>query len=78
MTVRLANEATVSNAMVTATGILVDETGQPLIGASVVVKGGKEGLSRIGKGLSLWRFLRMRFCDAAIKEGSPKRSWLLI
>ena len=26
----------------TATGILVDETGQPLIGASVVVKGGKE------------------------------------
>ena len=39
---RLANEATVSNAMVTATGILVDETGQPLIGASVVVKGGKE------------------------------------
>ena len=42
MTVRLANEATVSNAMVTATGILVDETGQPLIGASVVVKGGKE------------------------------------
>jgi len=43
LTVRLANEATVSNAMVTATGILVDETGQPLIGASVVVKGGKEG-----------------------------------
>ena len=42
LTVRLANEATVSNAMVTATGILVDETGQPLIGASVVVKGGKE------------------------------------
>ena len=40
LTVRLANEATVSNAMVT--GILVDETGQPLIGASVVVKGGKE------------------------------------
>ena len=37
LTVRLANEATVSNAMVTA-----DETGQPLIGASVVVKGGKE------------------------------------
>ena len=35
LTVRLANEATVSNAM-------VDETGQPLIGASVVVKGGKE------------------------------------
>ena len=43
LTVRLANEATVSNAVVTATGILVDETGQPLIGASVVVKGGKEG-----------------------------------
>ena len=42
LTVRLANEATVSNAMVTATGILVDETGQRLIGASVVVKGGKE------------------------------------
>ena len=42
LTVRLANEATVANAMVTATGILVDETGQPLIGASVVVKGGKE------------------------------------
>ena len=42
LTVRLANEATVSNAMVTATGILVDETGEPLIGASVVVKGGKE------------------------------------
>lgn len=42
LTVRLANEATVSNAMVTATGILVDGTGQPLIGASVVVKGGKE------------------------------------
>ena len=42
LTVRLANEATVSNARVTATGILVDETGQPLIGASVVVKGGKE------------------------------------
>ena len=42
LTVRLANEATVSNAMVTASGILVDETGQPLIGASVVVKGGKE------------------------------------
>ena len=42
LTVRLANEATGSNAMVTATGILVDETGQPLIGASVVVKGGKE------------------------------------
>lgn len=42
LTVRLANEATVSNAMVTATGILVDETGQPLIGASVVVKGGRE------------------------------------
>ena len=42
LTVRRANEATVSNAMVTATGILVDETGQPLIGASVVVKGGKE------------------------------------
>lgn len=42
LTVRLANEATISNAMVTATGILVDETGQPLIGASVVVKGGKE------------------------------------
>jgi len=42
LTVRLANEATVSNAMVTATGILVDETGQPLIGTSVVVKGGKE------------------------------------
>ena len=42
LTVRLANEAAVSNAMVTATGILVDETGQPLIGASVVVKGGKE------------------------------------
>ena len=42
LTVRLANESTVSNAMVTATGILVDETGQPLIGASVVVKGGKE------------------------------------
>ena len=42
LTVRLANEATVSNAMETATGILVDETGQPLIGASVVVKGGKE------------------------------------
>ena len=42
LTVRLANEATVSNPMVTATGILVDETGQPLIGASVVVKGGKE------------------------------------
>ena len=42
LTVRLAKEATVSNAMVTATGILVDETGQPLIGASVVVKGGKE------------------------------------
>ena len=42
LTVRLANEATVSNAMVTATGILVDETGQPLIGASVVVKGGEE------------------------------------
>lgn len=42
LTVRLANEATVSNAMVTTTGILVDETGQPLIGASVVVKGGKE------------------------------------
>ena len=42
LTVRLANEATVSNAMVAATGILVEETGQPLIGASVVVKGGKE------------------------------------
>lgn len=42
LTVRLANEATVSSAMVTATGILVDETGQPLIGVSVVVKGGKE------------------------------------
>lgn len=42
LTVRLANETTVSNAMVTATGILVDETGKPLIGASVVVKGGKE------------------------------------
>ena len=42
LTVRLANEATVSNAMVTATGILGDETGQRLIGASVVVKGGKE------------------------------------
>ena len=42
LTARLANEATVSSAMVTATGILVDETGQPLIGASVVVKGGKE------------------------------------
>ena len=42
LTVRLANEATVSNAMVVVTGILVDETGQPLIGASVVVKGGKE------------------------------------
>ena len=42
LTVRLANEATVSSAMVTATGILVDETGQPLIGASVVVEGGKE------------------------------------
>ena len=43
LTVRLANEATVSNAMVTATGILVDETGQARSqGASVVVKGGKE------------------------------------
>ena len=42
LTVRLANEATVSNAMVTATGILVDETGQPLIGASVVLKCVKE------------------------------------
>ena len=50
LTVRLANEATVSNAMVTATGILVDETGQPLIGASVVVKGGKEGTSTDRKG----------------------------
>ena len=50
LTVRLANEATVSNAMVTATGILVDETGQPLIGASVVVKGGKERTSTDKKG----------------------------
>ena len=50
LTVRLANEATVSNAMVTATGILVDETGQPLIGASVVVKGGKEGTITARKG----------------------------
>ena len=50
LTDRLANEATVSNAMVTATGILVDETGQPLIGASVVVKGGKEGTSTDRKG----------------------------
>lgn len=50
LTVRLANEATVSNAMVTATGILVDETGQPLIGASVVVKGGKEGTITDRKG----------------------------
>lgn len=50
LTVRLANEATVSNAMVTATGILVDETGQPLIGASVVVKGGKEGTNTDRKG----------------------------
>lgn len=51
LTVRLANEATVSNAMVTATGILVDETGQPLIGASVVVKGGKEGTITDRKGV---------------------------
>lgn len=50
LTVRLANEATVSNAVVTATGILVDETGQPLIGASVVVKGGKEGTITDSKG----------------------------
>lgn len=50
LTVRLANEATVSNAVVTATGILVDETGQPLIGASVVVKGGKEGTITVRKG----------------------------
>ncbi len=50
LTVRLANEATVSNAMVTATGILVDETGQPLIGASVVVKGGKERIITDKKG----------------------------
>ena len=50
LTVRLANEATVSNAVVTATGILVDETGQPLIGASVVVKGGKEGTITDRKG----------------------------
>ena len=50
LTVRLANEATVSNAMVTATGILVDETGQPLIGASVVVKGGIEGTITDRKG----------------------------
>ena len=50
LTVRLANEATVSNAVVTATGILVDETGQPLIGASVVVKGGKEGTITHRKG----------------------------
>lgn len=50
LTVRLANEATVSNAMVTATGILVDETGQPLIGASVVVKDGKEGTITDRKG----------------------------
>lgn len=51
LTVRLANEATVSNAVVTATGILVDETGQPLIGASVVVKGGKEGTITDRKGV---------------------------
>ena len=50
LTVRLANEATVSNAVVTATGILDDETGQPLIGASVVVKGGKEGTITDRKG----------------------------
>ena len=50
LTVRLANEATVSNAVVTATGILVDETGQPLIGASVVVTGGKEGTITDRKG----------------------------
>lgn len=50
LTVRLANEATASNAMVTATGILVDETGQPLIGASVVVKDGKEGTITDRKG----------------------------
>lgn len=50
LTVRLANEATVSNAMVTATGILVDETGEPLIGASVVVKDGKEGTITDRKG----------------------------
>ena len=50
LTVRLANEATVSNAVVTATGILVDETGQPLIGASVVVKCGKEGTITDRKG----------------------------
>ncbi|MDU6511392.1 MAG: TonB family protein [Parabacteroides sp.] len=50
LTVRLANEATVSNAVVTATGILVDETGQPLIGASVVVKGGKAGTITDRKG----------------------------
>lgn len=50
LTVRLANEATVSNAVVTATGILVDETGQPLIGASVVVKDGKEGTITDRKG----------------------------
>lgn len=50
LTVRLANEATVSNAVVTATGILVDETGQPLIGASVVVEGGKEGTITDRKG----------------------------
>jgi len=42
LTVRLADEAPGRNRLVTATGILVDETGQPLIGASVVVKGGKE------------------------------------
>ena len=50
LTVRLANETTVSNAMVTATGILVDETGKPLIGASVVVKGGNEGTITDRKG----------------------------
>ncbi|MDD2952735.1 MAG: TonB family protein [Parabacteroides sp.] len=43
LTVRLANEATVSNAMMTATGVLVDEEGHPLVGASVVVKNGTVG-----------------------------------
>ncbi|WP_297905828.1 M56 family metallopeptidase [uncultured Parabacteroides sp.] len=42
LTVRLANEATVSNTMMTATGVLVDEEGHPLIGASVAVKDGTE------------------------------------
>ena len=78
MTVRLANEATVSNAMVTATGILVDETGQPLIGASVVVKGGKERTITDRKGAFSLEVPANAICDAAIKEGSLKRSWLLI